>query len=283
MKLIKLFITIALIIFSFVLFVQYFPDLYSKLNLKLPEIKRGLDKEISLPRPFIYDKESDQAFLTKAGVIEWTNIQRERNGLAPLKENTILNEMAMEKVNDMFKNQYFEHTSPSGVEVDDLAKDLNYEFLAIGENLALGNFQNDDVLVDAWMKSPGHRENILNKSYQEIGVAVAKGVFEGKTTWLAVQHFGLSVANCPQTDSLLKAKIEENKDKIFLLKRDLDRLEEEIAQMRADGRKRSEYNQKIEEYNSLVSQYNAIIQENKILINQYNAQIDLLNLCIKGV
>jgi uncharacterized protein YkwD len=91
----------------------------------------------------------------------------------------------------MFENQYFAHESPTGEKVSDLAKKFGYDFLLIGENLAMGNFSSDEDLVLAWMESPGHRENILNEKYQEIGVAVKKGIFEGKEVWIAVQHFGL--------------------------------------------------------------------------------------------
>ena len=131
-----------------------------------------------------------------------------------LLENTKLDQSAELKAQDMLKNQYFAHTSPSGMAVGNLAEKVGYEFIAIGENLALGNFENDEALVQAWMDSPGHRANILNSRYQEIGVAVLKGVFEGRTTWLAVQHFGLPLSVCPSPQEGVKLTIDANQNKI---------------------------------------------------------------------
>lgn len=262
---------------------------YPKLSLQLPQIEKGItdslikeaEKEISTPPPLRAEEEAPEAFLTRAGVIEWTNLQREKYGLPPLKESAKLNLSVELKVQDMFQNQYFGHESPSGEGVADLAEKFTYKFLAIGENLALGNFQNDKALVDGWMDSPGHRANILSSSYQEIGVAVGEGIFEGKTTWLAVQHFGLPLSVCPQPDLSLKEKINENQKQILELQRELSALEAEIRITRPKRDK--EYIQKIEQYNTLVSQYNAFVEETKILINKYNSQVNLFNQCVVGI
>src|SRR6185369_15716694 len=119
------------------------------------------------------------------------------SGLPALKENALLDKAAKKKLDDMFAQQYFEHINPQGKGPSDLAKSVGYDYIAIGENLALGNFKNDAELVQAWMDSPGHRANILNKQYTEIGVAVGQGTYEGKKTWLAVQEFGRPTSSCP--------------------------------------------------------------------------------------
>jgi len=261
-------------------------DFYSKLTLRLPEIekeitgfiKEEVEKEISIPPPLRAEKEYPEAFLTKEGVITLTNLQREKYGLPPLEENLQLNAGAAIKVTDMFENQYFAHTSPLGEGVGDLAKQVNYEFILIGENLALGNFQNDEVLVQAWMDSTGHRENILNSRYQEIGIAVQKGIFEGESTWLAVQHFGLPLSACPQLDETLKAEIWANENEISQLQKTLRSLQIEIKTMRP--KRGIIYNQKIEQYNTFVSEYNALVKETETLIDEYNSQIRLFNECV---
>lgn len=289
MRKIKFFITIftiALLLFLF--FGKEIFDFYSKLTLQLPEIKEDTsevvknetEKEVSLPPPLRTEKEYPEAFLTKDGVIEWTNIQREKYGFLPLKENQKLNETAQVKLEDMFLNQYFGHYSPSGKGVADLVKDFDYQFLVIAENLALGDFPDDKTLVDDWLASPGHRANILNPHYQEIGVAVKKGVFEGKTTWMAVQHFGLSLFVCPQPNLVLKEKIEENQKQLSELEKTLSNLKAEIQPIRRRILEREVDFQKIEQYNNLVFQYNTILEENKTLINQYNSQINLFNQCV---
>jgi len=287
MRKVKAFIAVLIIVLVLVLFFwKDILDFYSKLTLRLPEIekeitgfvKKEVEKQVSLPPPLRAEKEYPEAFLAKDGVIELTNIQREKYGFPLLKENAKLNEIARAKLEDMFKNQYFSHYSPIGEGVADLAKNFGYEFLAIGENLAMGNFQDDKTLVGSWMTSPGHRANILNSAYQEIGVAVGKGIFKGETTWLAVQHFGLPLSACPQPDLSLKEKINENQKQILELQRNLLTLEVEIRTMRP--KRGTGYIQKIEQYNALVSQYNAFVEESKVLIDQYNSQVNLLNQCV---
>ena len=245
-------------------------DVYSKFSLKLPKVgkeitnflKEEAEKIIVAPPPLRSESENPQSFLTQQGVIKWTNNQRQKNGLSPLVENATLDKMAVAKVNDMFQNQYFAHESPTGVGVGDLAKTFGYDFIIIGENLALGDYKDDEALVQAWMDSPGHRANILNNRYQEIGVAVKKGVYEGRTTWLAVQHFGLPLSVCPLPNANTESQIEINQAKIDELQKTLAALQNEIMNMRP---KRGElYNQKIEEYNNLVDQYNNLVETTKI-------------------
>src|SRR3972149_8112399 len=193
-------------------------DFYQRFFGTLPKIEKAVEdkvqevrKEVNAPPPLQAKEESPQAFLTGEGGIKSTNIQREKNGLTTLSTNSLLNQSTQRKVKDMFSEQYFEHISPQGLDVSDLAENAGYKFILIGENLALGNFLNDEALVQAWMDSPGHRENILNSGYKEIGVAVLKGTYQGKTTWIAVQHFGKPLSDCPQPDTTLKQKIANNK------------------------------------------------------------------------
>ena len=256
-------------------------DFYSKFTSNLPVIKDELKKQISAPPPIRSTEEHPESFLTKDGVFRWTNIQRGEYGFQPLKTNKILDDMAKAKAQDMFSNQYFAHESPVGQGAADLAEDFGYQFLAIGENLAMGNFKNDESLVDAWMASEGHRKNMLSGVYQEIGVAVEKGIFEGKTTWLAVQHFGLSADVCLQPDFQIKSAIDEVQNQILVLEAEIAALEEEIKMAKSE-KEMEEYRQKVDEYNSLVGQHNSLIKNNKILINSYNSQIDLFNRCIAG-
>lgn len=264
-------------------------DFHSGLSLKLPQIEKGAtgffveeaEKLISLPPPLRAKEENPEAFLTPAGVIQWTNIQREKYGLPPLKENLRLNVSAEAKIYDMFENQYFSHDSPSGAGVGDLVANVGYEFIAIGENLALGNFKNDQILVQGWMDSLGHRENILNSNYQEIGVGVRKSVFEGESTWLAVQHFGMPLSACFQPNEQLTVEVKANQNQIKQLQNTLDSLQREIQSMRP--KRGSVYEQKIEQYNALVEEYNILVNETKALISEYNSQIKLFNDCVVGI
>ncbi len=288
MKRIKiLLVAFLLVLGGIFLFRDKIYNFYFQFFLKLPQIEKNLtdltetiQKQIATPEPLRATDETPESFLTQAGVIALTNSQRAQNGLPPLKENTKLDRSAQMKAEDMFLNQYFAHDSPSGVSVGDLADQVGYDFIAIGENLALGNFENDEVLVQAWMDSPGHRANILNSRYQEIGVWVLKGTFEGRTTWLAVQHFGLSVSVCPQPDETIKAKIESSENKITEIFEELKALEAEIKTMNP---RRQDYQEKINQYNELVAQYNLLVEQTKAVISQYNSHVSSFNECLSGI
>ena len=224
------------------------------------------------------NSESVNLFTDKA--IEMTNKNRKDNGNLPsLTENSKLNLSAQEKLEDMFDKQYFEHISPTGVGVADLANKESYEYILIGENLALGNFKDEKVLLDAWMASPGHRANILNSHYTEIGVAVGKGRFEGKDVWMAVQHFGLPKSVCPSIDGELNGLIRiEQKDvkdieaELMLRKQRID------SGAIYEGKTK---NEQVKEYNLLVVQYNEMIPELKARIDKYNKQVNNFNLCVE--
>ncbi len=228
-------------------------------------------------------KEGDDAGsnLTVQGVIRETNRRRVEAGLPLLSENVLLDLSAQRKVDDMFKRQYFEHDAPTGESAGDLVVDAGYEFITVGENLALGNYQNDMILVQAWMDSPGHRENILKNSYTEIGVAVARGMFEGKETWLAVQHFAKPLSDCPAINANLKSQIDSHNSKIESMKSDLERRKIYLSEKPITQEEASDYNRQVDEFNALVNEYNALLSETRDFVSQYNSQIQDFNSCAK--
>jgi uncharacterized protein YkwD len=287
-KVIVSIIFLAVVASVVVFFWQDLSGFYASFSLKLPQIEKGFSdlvqetgKQIFTPAPLRAEKEAQEAFLTKEGVIARTNAERAKLGLPALKESINLDASAEAKVLDMFKNQYFAHQSPGGLGVGDLAENAGYDFLIIGENLALGNFENDQALVQAWMDSPGHRANILNANYQEIGVAVQKGIFEGRTTWLAVQHFGKPVSACAQPDAALKIKIENSQKQLSQIQGNLEALR--LVLQETNRKNREEYNQKVGQYNDLVSQYNNLSAEIKVFVATYNQEVQAFNSCAQGV
>lgn len=122
-------------------------------------------------------------------VIALANSARTKASLAPFSANAQLTEAAQSKANDMIKNDYFAHTSPSGVEPWHWIKQAGYQYKAAGENLAI-NYTDTREQHEAWMKSETHRANILSTRYQEIGVAVVKGKIDGKESIVTVEMFG---------------------------------------------------------------------------------------------
>lgn len=108
-------------------------------------------------------------------VVELTNQEREKQGLAPLKVDTELSKVAREKSKDMATNNYFSHNSPTYGSPFDMMKQFGISYRTAGENIAKGQRSPQEV-VDAWMNSAGHRKNILNADFTHIGVGyVADG------------------------------------------------------------------------------------------------------------
>src|SRR3989338_7556425 len=247
------------------------------LILKTPVV----EKNVVAPGPLrVLVQAPTTSALSILGVIEHTNIERAQNGGLPaLAENTVLNRDAQMKVDDMFVKQYFEHVSPIGVGPADLAKAVGYAYVIVGENLALGDFGSDQGVVTAWMNSPGHRANILNVHYQEIGAAVGKGIYEGNETWIAVQSFGMPLSACPAIDYVLKSQIDANNIKIANLRTELD-----VKKALIDATPVSEYdyNMYVSEYNVMVPEYNALVGNNRILVANYNAGVQAFNSCINA-
>ncbi len=241
-------------------------------------ITADLAREIT-PPPLRNDSETKNARLTVEGVLTQTNKHRTENSRKPLALNEQLNEAAQMKLNDMFAQQYFAHQSPAGKGPSSLADRAGYQYVVIGENLALGNFENDAVLVEGWMNSPGHRENILHSRYTEIGIAVGQGVFEGKRTWLAVQEFGLPASACPKPDPTLEAFIKKNQADLDQMEIDIEAKKQEVETAKKNND--PAYPQKVGEYNELIRDYNQLIQHTKSLVSDYNERVQKYNTCLK--
>lgn len=243
-------------------------------------IEKMPEKEVATAPPIRIEQTDSPSSLTKSGVFIWTNTHRSIDGLPFLTENTQLNEAAAAKVQDMFELQYFAHVSPTERDAGDFVKDSRYEFLIVGENLALGNYEDDETLVQAWMDSPGHRENILNERYREIGIAVGQGIYEEQSTWLAVQIFGLSLSSCSYPSEILHVQIDTNQKESDELEQALTTKKEELGDIRP--KRGSLYGQAVDEYNALVYTYNTLARELKQLVIQYNAQVEVFNECLRG-
>jgi len=106
-------------------------------------------------------------------VIRLVNIQRGNIGLPKLSTNWQLSRIARYKSQDMINKNYFSHISPTYGSPFNMMENFGLKFSAAGENIAMGQ-QTPSSVVTAWMNSPGHKANILNPSYTQIGVGLAK-------------------------------------------------------------------------------------------------------------
>ncbi len=107
-------------------------------------------------------------------VLEVMNRERAARGLQPLRLNRQLSLAATDRVRDMFALHYFDHFNPDGMSPFVWAVRRGYRYRTIGENLALG-YRSAERVVHGWMNSPGHRANLLGRSFNEVGVTVASG------------------------------------------------------------------------------------------------------------
>jgi uncharacterized YkwD family protein len=107
-------------------------------------------------------------------VITLVNQERAKASLKPLTSNSALSAMALDKAKDMYNKNYFSHTSPTFGSPFDMMKSYGISFTYAGENIAMGQKTPQEVM-NAWMNSAGHRQNILSPNYTKIGTAYYNG------------------------------------------------------------------------------------------------------------
>lgn len=127
--------------------------------------------------------------ITTQDLLTLTNLKRQENGLPPLVMDNELTQAAAGKAEDMFIHNYWAHVSPDGTTPWVFIKNAGYNYLYAGENLARGYTTSADV-VNAWMASPEHRENMLSPNYHDIGFAIQEGNLTGDETILVVEELG---------------------------------------------------------------------------------------------
>jgi uncharacterized YkwD family protein len=111
-------------------------------------------------------------------MLNLVNQERQKNGLSPLKANMQLVKMARAKAKDMIDNNYFSHQSPTYGSPFDMMKTFGITYQTAGENIA-GN-QTVSAAHTALMNSAGHRANILNGSFTQVGIGIVDGGPYGK-------------------------------------------------------------------------------------------------------
>jgi len=127
--------------------------------------------------------------ITAEELLNATNAERLKYDLPPLQSNDLLMQAASAKANDVFTKNYWAHYAPDGTSPWFFFQQAGYQYVFAGENLAK-DFTDSQSVVNAWMNSPTHRDNILKADYQDIGFAIMEGTLQDQPTVLVVQLFG---------------------------------------------------------------------------------------------
>ncbi len=110
----------------------------------------------------------------RTAMLAAVNAERKKAGVPPLTANAKLDLAAERHAEDMLARSYFAHESPDGKTVRQRSKEAGYDWQAIGENIAEGQTSVAEVMK-TWMNSPGHRHNILDRDFKEMGSGLALG------------------------------------------------------------------------------------------------------------
>jgi uncharacterized protein YkwD len=148
-------------------------------NFSFKEASAQIIESVDITKNKLPDKEI---------LLKEINEVRVKNKFGKLKLNNKLDEAAQKKLELIFKNNNFEH-NPDGTDWKKPILESNYNYTKIGENLAKG-FDNESEIVEFWLKSPKHAENMLDSEYTETGISVDRGVLDGKEVVIVAQEFG---------------------------------------------------------------------------------------------
>ena len=127
------------------------------------------------------DDESIELKADEKRLLDLHNETRKKQGLESLCIHPALTKAARDHSKEMIDKDYFSHTSKDGQTPDARLKRFGYDWRAYGENIARGSgpLSTPDDRFEALMKSPGHRKNILDKNFREVGVGAASGEYKG--------------------------------------------------------------------------------------------------------
>jgi len=253
---------ILLVVFIIAVFAVFFL-LYKKSTTQRREVTAEavttLDPELLEVKAASKSIMDSHMALTSTNIIWFTNYYRTQYHLKPLTLAPQLRDSAYHKSLDMFKYQYFAHYRPTNkLGFDNFIDNQKYKFIKVGENLALGDFTTAKEIVDAWMRSPNHRGNILDAAYTEIGVSVDYGVMHQERSVLITQHLGMPVSSCQSVDAQINILIKNLNKQLMTLKEGI------------------EENQTID----LITAYNALLKEREQFVTEYNNQVDAFDNCV---
>ncbi|MDO8529241.1 MAG: CAP domain-containing protein [bacterium] len=196
-------------------------------------------------------------------MLERINSDRQKNERKPLNWSEKLCQSAKLKSEDMNSNNYFEHNSPSGVTPWYWIKKAGYDYAAVGENLALNYFTSESVHT-ALMNSPGHRANILNSDFTEIGFYYLGGAFKDNNAFFFVEHFASPMSKIPkyvcETDKANK-NLKELKDTKNKIEKYLNKAEDIKKSLETSGQSVKDVDNYIDDMEKKEKQADRYIQD----------------------
>ncbi len=139
-------------------------------------------------------------------LVNLANSERNTRGLNPLIIDSRLINAAKAKGDDMIAKDYWSHYGPNGESPWDFIIATGYEYTYAGENLAK-DFSSTVPIHNAWMASPSHRDNIINSNFENIGISLVTGEFQGSETTIVVQMFGTTQVEYSTADYLSESEV----------------------------------------------------------------------------
>ncbi|MFG6147131.1 CAP domain-containing protein [Halobacillus sp. B23F22_1] len=137
-----------------------------ELNEQLKEEENIQDEQEDTSESSLEDEDPSQF---EKEVVELVNEERAKEDLDPLEMYGRLSDLARLKSQDMADNDYFDHTSPTYGSPFEMMDQYDFTYWSAGENIAAGQ-RSPEQVVEGWMNSPGHRENIMKEDFTHIGV-----------------------------------------------------------------------------------------------------------------
>ena len=267
---------------------------FAVLDSILAQAEEVIKKKTAPSIPPVADTPADQPADTKTpvdrtvinpdNIIYFTNIERKKLGLAPLSWSAKLTRSARAKSQDMFANQYFAHKSPVDPDKDFgyFIQKQSYDFARVSENLAMGGFDSAQQVVDSWMKSPGHRANIVFSGYRDIGVSAQTGMMNGQQVVIIVQHFGLTKNTCPIISSTAEENLKTIQAQAEAFKANVQDLGKQINDENSHLTN-DEMDNLVLLYNTAIRDYNDIAAKFTTMVNEYNQAVQDYDNCIKNL
>lgn len=166
---------------------------------------------IILPFYIHFPKSIFFAQIVSSDILSLLNTERRSQGLILLREDPNLKQAAYLKAQDMLNKDYFGHQSPAGVSAWYWIQKSGYDYEVAGENLAIGFLDSEEV-HQAWNNSSLHKSNLLDPRFEDVGIAVLTGEFQGNETTVVVQLFGKPIETPSVKEKILppvEAKTEE--------------------------------------------------------------------------